>query len=133
MVAELLWSYRKLYLDTTNYLTPEDYQKVQAESQQAWSALKAAFEHRESFSRELLIDSTEGALERVTQQLVNWAKELEWPEDGDSGIWKSTAENAEECCEKTSLFMASRLWPFTKIIRYQSSWLNGRDIADDVS
>jgi hypothetical protein len=61
---------------------------------------------------------TEAGLTKATDQLVKWARELEWPEGGNTGFWKATADTAEECCEMTSIFMQDRFWPFTKIIRY---------------
>jgi len=59
----------------------------------------------------------EGGLAEATDKLIQWAHELEWPDGGNSGTWKATADTADECCEKTSIFMQDRFWPFTKIIR----------------
>ena len=119
LIKELLWKYRQLYLPDIedDSVDAKDYTRYQRESEQAWSALEAAFKHQSGFSRGFLQDMSEGALGRVTQRLVQWARELEWPESGVAGKWKSTAITAEECCEKTSFFMSDRFWPFTKIIR----------------
>ncbi|RYP68754.1 hypothetical protein DL771_006484 [Monosporascus sp. 5C6A] len=119
MVRELLWSYRQLYLpgvesDTTS---AADYARYTRESEQAWSALEAAFQHQSSFNKEMLRDMSEGALERIQDRLIAWTNDMEWPDGGEAGCWKSTASNAEECREKTGLFMQDRYWPFTKIIR----------------
>ncbi|RYP02574.1 hypothetical protein DL764_005748 [Monosporascus ibericus] len=119
MVRELLWSYRQLFLpgvesDTTS---AADYARYTRESEQAWSALEAAFKHQSRFSKEMLRDMSEGALERIQYQLIAWTNDMEWPEGGEAGCWRSTASNAEECREKTGLFMGDRYWPFTKIIR----------------
>ncbi|RYP44610.1 hypothetical protein DL768_008931 [Monosporascus sp. mg162] len=119
MVRELLWSYRQLFLpgvesDTTS---AADYARYTRESEQAWSALEAAFQHQSRFSKEMLRDMSEGALERIQDQLIAWTNDMEWPEGGEAGCWRSTASNAEECREKTGLFMQDRYWPFTKIIR----------------
>ncbi|RYO92978.1 hypothetical protein DL762_001340 [Monosporascus cannonballus] len=119
MVRELLWSYRQLFLpgvdsDTTSAV---DYARYTRESEQAWSALEAAFQHQSRFSKEMLRDMSEGALERIQDQLIAWTNDMEWPDGGEAGCWKSTAGNAEECREKTGLFMQDRYWPFTKIIR----------------
>lgn len=119
VLKELLWSYRQLYLPgvESDEISAQDYARYQRESAQAWSALEAAFQHKRDFRPERLQDMTEGALERITSQLVQWSQEIEWPSGGADGIWKSTANTADECSEKTELFMADRYWPFTKIIR----------------
>lgn len=96
---------------------PKDCARVQRESEQAWSALEAGLKHQKGFNKDLLSDIAEGGLEKATDLLIQWAHELEWPDDGDSGTWKATADTADECCEKTSIFMEDRFWPFTKIIR----------------
>ncbi|EAQ83066.1 hypothetical protein CHGG_10884 [Chaetomium globosum CBS 148.51] len=118
VIGELVWNYRQLYLPRIVAEGPSgsDYARCQRESDQAWSAMEAAFGHHQAFTEEMLQDMSEGALERVTEKLVAWSRELEWP-GGADGFWRSTAENAEECVEKTSVFMQDRYWPFTKVIR----------------
>jgi hypothetical protein len=114
-----LWNYRQLFLPDIedNEVDSKEYARCQRESEQAWSALEAGFKHQPGFEKELITDMTEGGLEKATTQLLQWASELEWPEGGDSGFWKATANTAEECCDLTSIFMKDRFWPFTKIIR----------------
>jgi len=125
MIQELLWSYRQLFLpdvDSDN-TSAADYAKYARESEQAWSALDAAFRHRREFNQAMLQDMSEGALEKVQDKLVEWTREITWPkgdEGAPDGVWQSTAKTAEECCEKTSVFMQDRYWPFTKIIRLAS-------------
>jgi hypothetical protein len=119
LIKELVWNYRQLFLPEVeeDKVDAKDYARYQRESEQAWSALDAAFRHQKLFQKEWLSDMSEGALERATDRLIQWAKEIEWPEGGNNGMWKSAADNAEECCEKTSIFMQDRFWPFTKVIR----------------
>lgn len=119
VIGELLWNYRQLYLPGVEEEGPsaDAFPQRQRESAQAWSALEAAFQHKRGFREELLQDMSDGALERLTAQLVEWAREIEWPEGAVNGLWRSTAESAEECVEKTAVFMQDRHWPFTKIIR----------------
>ncbi len=119
MVKELLWSYRQLFLPgvESDATSEADYARYVRESEQAWSALEAAFKHRRQFGPEFLQDMSEGALERIGGQLIAWTRDMEWPGGGDARLWRSTANTAEECSEKTSLFMRDRYWPFTKIIR----------------
>lgn len=118
-IKELLWNYRKLYLPEIerDKIDARDYTRYERESEQAWSALEAAFQHESRFSRNLLGDMSEGALDKITQQLVQWGRQLEWPDGGNHGRWISTAATADECCDKTSVFMNDKFWPFTKIIR----------------
>jgi hypothetical protein len=120
MIRELLWSYRQLFLPgvDANETSAQDYARYQRESECAWSALHAAFHHKAGFSEEFLRVMSDGASERIAEQLILWAGEIEWPDSARPGVWESTAITADECCEKTKMFMQDRLWPFTKIIRY---------------
>ncbi|KAJ9136605.1 Ras GTPase family protein [Pleurostoma richardsiae] len=119
LLKELLWSYRQLYLPDieSDKTLPEDYARYQRQSAQAWSALEAAFKHKGEFKPERLQDMSDGALDRITTELIRWSEEIEWPEGGVNGLWRSTANTTEECCEKTEIFMKDKYWPFTKIIR----------------
>ena len=121
LIKELVWNYRKLYLPGVedDTVSAEEYQQYQRESDLAWNTLEAAFKHRREFKQDLLRDMSDGAVDRIVGQLISWTEDLEWPEGNGNanGVWKSTAQTAEECCEKTTAFMGDRLWPFTKIIR----------------
>lgn len=119
LVTELLWSYRQLYLPgvESDETSEQDYARYMRESDQAWSALQSAFRHQRQFTKEFLRDTSEGALEKITNQVLQWVREIEWPSGGNDGFWVSTAQTAEECCEKTKVFMQDKYWPFTKIIR----------------
>jgi hypothetical protein len=119
LIKELLWNYRQIFLPEIeeDKVDPKDYARYQRESEQAWSALEAGFRHQRGFNKQLVSDMAEGGLVKATDQLVQWAHALEWPDGGNFGFWKATADTAEECCEMTSIFMQDRFWPFTKIIR----------------
>ncbi|RFU23756.1 hypothetical protein B7463_g12581, partial [Scytalidium lignicola] len=126
LVKELVWNYRKLYLPSfgEEKVHAEDYWENKRQSEMAWSILEAAFKHRREFKQDLLRDMSEGATEGIVSQLTQWTEELEWPEGSvrANALWKSTAETAEECCDKTAAFAHDKLWPFTKVIRvYLSS------------
>ncbi|RDL37034.1 Uncharacterized protein BP5553_04467 [Venustampulla echinocandica] len=120
LIKELIWNYRRIYLPHSEgeNVTENEYTMMQRVSEQAWSSLEAGFSHQREFSKDLLInDMSEAGLAIANNQLVQWAHELNWPDSGESGKWTSTADTADECCEKTSVFMQDRFWPFTKIIR----------------
>lgn len=119
LLRELLWSYRQLYLPLveSDETSEQDYARYQRESDYAWSALQAAFGHQTDFTKEFLRDMSDGASDRIIDHLIRWSREIEWPNGGEGGIWTSTATTADECCEKTKIFMQDKLWPFTKIIR----------------
>lgn len=120
-IKELLWSYRQIKLpnmDDDDDATNKEFMRIKRESDQAWSALETAFKHKRQFKKELLSDMSEEGLRKATDQLLQWAHEIEWPQSGKPGTWTSSANTAEECCEKTSRFMEDRYWPFMKIIRY---------------
>ncbi|KFZ06243.1 hypothetical protein V501_07587 [Pseudogymnoascus sp. VKM F-4519 (FW-2642)] len=120
LIKELVWNYRQMYLPHTegDSVSENEYATMQRESEQAWSSLEAGFSHQPSFNKAMLInDISEAGLSIANSQLVQWAYELNWPDSGENGKWTSTADTADECCEKTSVFMEDRFWPFTKIIR----------------
>ena len=114
-VEELLWSYRQFFMKEWKE-GDKDYNKQEAESEIAWSALNAAFGDRGNLKSLFGDDSKEG-LQTIKDKLLDWCDGLAWPEGSNGGLWTSTAETAEECCDKTALFMNDRLWPFTKVIR----------------
>lgn len=118
IVKELLWDYRQLYLPGVEQeLSVDEYKKCCEQSELAWSTLGAAFGDRREFRKELLRDNSDEAKEKALALLLQWTQELDWPEGGSDGMWRSTAQDAEECCEKTGRFMENRLWPFTKVVR----------------
>lgn len=118
IVKELLWDYRQLYLPGVEQeLNADEYKKCCEQSELAWSTLGAAFGDRREFKKELLRDNSDEARERALALLLQWTQELDWPEGGNDGMWRSTAQDAKECCEKTGQFMENRLWPFTKVVR----------------
>ena len=118
-IKEQLWSYRQVYLPNMGDDTADskEFMRAQRESEQAWSALEAAFKHEREFKKELLSDMSEEGLQKATDRLLQWAHEIDWPEGEKPGMWTSSADTAEECCEKTSVFMQDKYWPFMKIIR----------------
>lgn len=120
LLEELIWSFRRKYLPNAedDAVLESEYAKMERESAEAWSSLEAAFGHHEGFSKDWLTkDMTEEGLAIVTTQIIEWSHELDWPASADSGKWTSTADTADECYEKTSVFTQDRFWPFTKIIR----------------
>ncbi|KAH6682229.1 hypothetical protein F5X68DRAFT_192586 [Plectosphaerella plurivora] len=128
-IRELSWSYRQLLLPGVDRdeMSEKEYERFEKESKEAWEALNSAFEPHQQFSEKWLKDLSEGAADRINAQFIQWAHAIEWPK-GDttkmesSALWRSEAEDADECCRKTAAFMSEGLWPFTKIIEiYLSS------------
>ncbi|KFY77671.1 hypothetical protein V499_03018 [Pseudogymnoascus sp. VKM F-103] len=120
LIKELLWSFRRMYLPNAedDGIAESEYARMLRESGEAWSSLEAAFSHQRAFNKNFLMqDMSEAGLAVATAQLVQWSHELDWPAGADSGKWTSTADTADECYEKTSIFMQDQFWPFTKIIR----------------
>ena len=114
-VEELIWSYRQFFMKEWSE-NDKDFNKQEAESEVAWSTLNAAFGDRGKL-KTLFGDDSHAGLQVIKDKLLEWCKDLAWPEGGNSGLWISTAETADECCDKTAVFMNDRLWPFTKVIR----------------
>ncbi|KAI5462790.1 hypothetical protein BGZ63DRAFT_352526, partial [Mariannaea sp. PMI_226] len=119
LIRELLWSYRQLFLPSveSSDTSEQDYARYTRESEHAWSALNAAFGHKRQFNQNFAQDTSDGAIERITDQLIQWAGEIEWPSNGADGFWTATSQTAEECIGHTKMFMQNKYWPFTKIIR----------------
>ena len=106
-IEELVWSYRQLFLKEWTE-GDKDFIKQEAESDTAWSALNAAFGHRGNLKSLFGDDSSEG-LKTIKDRLLEWCSDLAWPEASNSGSWSSTAEPADECWDKTAVFMSDRL------------------------
>ncbi|KFY43961.1 hypothetical protein V494_01724 [Pseudogymnoascus sp. VKM F-4513 (FW-928)] len=120
LIKEILWCYRRRHLldAQDDDISQAERDKLERESDEAWSSLEAAFGHEDGFSKEWLTkDMSEEGLITVANQIIQWAQEINWPAGADSGKWTSTADTADECCDKTSVFMQDKFWPFTKIIR----------------
>ncbi|KAJ5662663.1 hypothetical protein N7462_011589 [Penicillium macrosclerotiorum] len=118
-IMELLWSSRRVFLPNVaqNSLSAADWNEIKEKSKQAWSALQSAFGSQVGFSKRFLSDQSEGAFERITEQLIRWSKTIPWPTSADDGRWVAFAETAEELLDKTSVFTKTQVWPFTKIMR----------------
>lgn len=118
-IKELLWSFRRsIFLPDVSEgsLSATGYTKDE-ESKQAWLTLSAAFGSEEGFNHNFLCDQSDRAFERITDQLVQWSKNIPWPSGSTDGKWTTYAETADECFEYTRPFVRDRLWPFTRIIR----------------
>lgn len=96
---------------------PRNEDLVEARSNEAWSALEAAFGHHKLFGRSFLLDRSSGALDRITSQLVQWTQLLQWPSEARDGRFSIAANGEDDCVSKISLLMQDKFWPFTKIIR----------------
>src|ERR1700761_5226018 len=94
----------------------EEFATLKKDAELGWSILEAAFGDREDFSEEFIKGESIFATKQITQTLLKWVEESVWP--ATQGITRiETANNAEECSDKTSNIMEGRLWPFIRIIR----------------
>jgi len=122
-LKEVLWSYRQFYLckfDSMS-ITLDEQRKLEDQSKVAWDTLQAAFGIKSSLTKEFLIDNSDGAEPRIRKQLEDWAHQLHWPAQTQSGGWLGSADTSEECEKKTRQFLTGNLWPFIKVIRYASA------------
>ena len=124
LIEELVWSYRRAFLPDVEDQNASDYNKLQKESQVAWSSLSAAFGHhkelkplQERLKRHHLEVADTAQDGGVIAQLLEWKAEIPWPDGHDNGRWECFVESAEECGEITSDFMEDKFWPFIKVIR----------------
>lgn len=119
MITELLWSYRSLYRPEleSSETSSEEYERVQRESSEAWSALKAAFGHQSELTEHRFRDQSSGSSDRLRTQLIAWALDIQWPSGNADGRYTDVAQTAQDCCRSTAIFMSDRYWPFTKVIR----------------
>jgi hypothetical protein len=129
IVTNMAWSSRLFLLqgakEASQNLHGEesDLDECQKESLVAQEGLMSAFGHLQGFSVEFLLDMSDGAGDRVTEQCIKWVHAIEWPTGGwtttenGSTVWHSAVNTVEECAEKTGIFMKDKFWPFTKVIK----------------
>ena len=123
LLADLVVNFRKVQLlpkaksAEDKEALPRDEQHAENQSNEAWSALQAAFGHHQLFGRPFLLDQSAGALDRITSQLNQWSQLLQWPAEAEDGKYSIAADDEEDCAAKISLFMQDKFWPFTKIMR----------------
>jgi hypothetical protein len=118
-LRELLWSYRNFHiwdLDEKG-LTADEQMLLEKKSKLTWDTLKSAFRSRMELTENYLKDSSDGAEERIQQQLKLWTDSLQWPGDSHQSGWHGSAETAKEYNTKTQQFLNGTLWPFIKVIR----------------
>jgi hypothetical protein len=121
-LKELLYSLRQHYApDVKADVSGEELKKRERESQVAEDTLKAAFGNQPDFDVELLKDFSDGSSAKILSTLRAWAGTVKWPSGAKEGTWKASVDTADECRELTKQFMKDRLWPFTKIMRYNDS------------
>ncbi|ERT01391.1 hypothetical protein HMPREF1624_02637 [Sporothrix schenckii ATCC 58251] len=118
-LQELLWNYRRIYRPDINpeALGDDEYKRLEATSNTAWSTLQTAFRHERDFSSSFALNMEDGSDERILEQLITWAGRIEWPRGSDEGFWTTTALSVDECSVATRPFMEDKFWPFTNLIR----------------
>ncbi|KEF59256.1 uncharacterized protein A1O9_04100 [Exophiala aquamarina CBS 119918] len=123
LLADMVGNFRKVQLlpkaqgTEEREALPRDKQHSENQSEEAWSALEAAFGHHEAFGRSFLLDQSERAHDRIVSQLNQWTKLLHWPEEAKDGRYSVMADSEENCTAKIHHFMQNEFWPFTKIMR----------------
>ncbi|KAH7359284.1 hypothetical protein B0T11DRAFT_355944 [Plectosphaerella cucumerina] len=129
IVTNMVWSCRLYWLQgakdasQTGHGEESDQDDCKKESLVAQEGLMSAFGHLAGFSVEFLLDMSDGAGDRVTEQCIKWAHAIEWPAGGwtttenGSTVWHSAVNTVEECAAKTGAFMKDKFWPFTKVIK----------------
>ncbi|KAL9621176.1 MAG: hypothetical protein Q9204_008138, partial [Flavoplaca sp. TL-2023a] len=117
---ELLFSYRELYqpgIEKELENNQQLYQEIERKSTVAASTLQSIFPDRPEVTPSQMKDQSEGAFERVLQNLKRLASLIEWPADAKNGRWTATAASAAECHDKVAYFMKKGLWPLTNVVR----------------
>jgi hypothetical protein len=118
-LGELLWSYRNFHiwdLDEKG-MTAKEQKHLEKKAKLAWDTLQSAFGSRRGLTEACLKDSSDGAEERIQQQLKLWTDSLQWPGDSHHSGWLGSAETVQEYNRKTQQFLTGGLWPFIKVIR----------------
>ncbi len=118
-LRELVWSYRNFHLSDLdgNGFTADEQKALETKSNLAWDTLKAAFGSRRELTETYLKDSSDGAEERIQQQLKLWTDSIQWPQDFHESGWIGSAETLDEYDRKMEQFLTGTLWPFIKVIR----------------
>ena len=117
-LRELLWSYRSFHIrDPDDKGMRADEEKMESKAKLAWNTLKAVFGSRRELTETYLKDSSEGAEDRIQQQLKLWTESLQWPGNSHQNGWLRSAETREEYKKQMQPFSTGTLWPFMKVIR----------------
>ncbi|KAL8846664.1 MAG: hypothetical protein Q9221_008271 [Calogaya cf. arnoldii] len=117
---ELLVSYRELYqpgLEEALENDPSVYREIEKKSAVAASTLQSIFPDHPEVAPHQLRDQSEGAFERILDELKRLASRIQWPTDAVNGRWTATATTSSECHEKVAYFMEKGLWPLTNMVR----------------
>ena len=117
---ELLVSYRELYQPGTEKELEHNeqlHQEVATKSEVAASTLQSIFPDHPEVTSNQPKDQSEGAFQRILQNLRRLASLTEWPTDAVNGRWTVTAVNAAQCHDKVAYFMKKGLWPLTNVVR----------------
>jgi hypothetical protein len=125
----LLDDYRKPYLRSASGLTAGEFEAAEEKSHAAKQVFETSFGSMKTLSQsnsttqypcldlETMKDESEGTYDNVLRQLRQWGRELQWPEDMESGYWVAKADTAEEVSELVKPFTDSGLWVFVSITR----------------
>lgn len=123
-LSELLYSYREPFANhKPQGDTDAEYLHLQKMSEDALSMLQSIFPNRRETAPEALKDfSTDDAFDRVLDGLKRLATNLTWPAGAEGGRWTSSADNVDQCQEKSALFMKDGLWPLVNVVRYRAAY-----------
>lgn len=125
----MLDDYRKPYLRSVSELPEGEFEATEKKSHAAKQVFETAFDSIKTLSQgqsttqypcldlETMKDESEGAYDDILLQLRQWGRELQWPEDMESGYWVAKADTAEEVSELVKPFMDRGLWVFVTITR----------------
>ncbi len=69
------------------------------------------------FDLEKMKDESEGAHDRILDQLREWGRALQWPKEMEDGYWEAKADTVEEVSELVKPFTDRGLWVFVRITR----------------
>lgn len=127
-IQELLDDYRRPYMGNAGDLEDDEFKAAEDKSRTAQHIFETAFgnteiffhgtnEHHPDLDLETMKDESEGAYDRILQQLQQLRLTLRWPEEMVNGRWEQKADTVDDVKELLKPFSERGLWVFVNITR----------------
>ena len=127
-IQELLDDYRRPYMSNAGDLEEDEFKTAEYKSHTAQHIFETAFGNTEMFFHstsedrpeldlETMKDESDGAYDRILQQLQQLRLTLQWPEEMVNGLWEEKADTVDEVKELLKPFSELGLWVFVRITR----------------
>jgi hypothetical protein len=122
LLRTLVRDFRRYHLRAENQCDNAEELVLETNARLAWDTLKEVFENQADLTEEFLARGDRSSDREVEDRVIEWNDELLMPDDFNiDGTEMITAATADECSERLSELLEMNLWPFIKVMRYDSS------------